>query len=158
MLDIVSKVEPTLQRKIPDGSPAHLFNMNGKCLSSVNANGYSGQWLVQLDCLAHRDDQKWSFDNQHLGSGNSHICNSQRKCVTDSSRYYDHIIYQTEHSLHNKQMFHFEESPISGYYYIKNNEGKCLTVQNNSGYNGDPIIRSVCHTYKSGELWKWLPM
>ena len=57
MLDIVSEVEPTLQRKIPDGSPAHLFNMNGKCLSSVNANGYSGQWLVQLDCLAHRDDR-----------------------------------------------------------------------------------------------------
>ena len=97
-------------------------------------------------------------DNAHFGSGDRHICNGHRKYVTDSSRYNDDIIYQTEHSPDSEQMFTFVESPMSGYFYIKNDEDMCLAVQDNSAYNGDPIIRSECSFYMSGELWKWLPI
>ena len=105
----VTEVKP-IRRVTPAGGHAHLYNMNGKCLSSVNANGHNDQLLVQWDCLADREDQKWSVDNQHLGSGDRHICNGFSKCVTDSSRYYDDILYQTEHSVDSEQMFTFVES------------------------------------------------
>ncbi len=42
-----------------------------------------------------------------------------------------------------------------GFYVIKNDHGKCLSVKENSNQTGAQIWSNDCNSSEAGQRWKW---
>lgn len=102
----------------------HLINAYGLCLASEANWGHNGNNLVQWECLPERG-QRWNFDNSNPDSNDGHICNDFHKCIKDVPG--ESRLIQFDPSFGNVQQFTLVPSKRNGYWYIKNDEGNCLS-------------------------------
>ena len=99
----------------------------------------------------------WSWNDVTLGSRDRHICNGHEMCVAtpaDSADNALQIAYY--HSDEHAQRFNLLDSVAHpGFYIIKNDHGKCLSVRGNTNQIGAQIWSNDCNPSEAGQRWKW---
>ena len=138
---------------IPPPRRANLINGFGKCFSTPGHDYYLYQW----NCNPSNDEMLWSWNQVSLGSKDRHICNGKGLCVASHSNvnWSIHLLVY-HHSDEHGQRFSFADSPThSGFYVIKNDHGKCLSVKGNTTLTGAQIWAEVCNPLEVGQRWKW---
>jgi len=140
---------------------ANLINGLGKCINSGDKPGHhdimKGIFLYQLDCDKTVDTMLWSWNQSILGSRDRHICDGDGFCITtagDSNGNHHLIVYY--HSNGHAQKFSFVNSTTHpGFYVIKNDHGKCLSVKGSTNQTGAEIWADDCNPSEAGQRWKW---
>ena len=140
---------------------ANLVNGLGKCLNSGNRPGYnrihSGINLHQWDCHPSVHTMLYSWNQSNLGSSDRHICDGSKYCITTPGNVKSSqplIVFF--HANQKSQKFTFVDSLTHpGFYVIKNDHGKCLSVQGNTNKTGAQIWADDCKPSKAGQRWKW---
>ena len=136
---------------------ANLINALGKC-AAVNRNfSINGAYLRQWDCYPNQKGQMWSWNQATLGSADRHLCNGHGRCaasICDSPS--NGPLIQWDHFDQEGQRYYFIDSPIHpGFYLIKNDHGKCISVFENAYWNGAYILVGDCNATLAGQNWKW---
>jgi len=140
---------------------ANLINGLGKCLNSGDKPGFqdisSGIFLYQWDCNSSVDTMLWSWDQSILGSRDRHLCDANTFCVTTPSNVaWSYHLYAYYHDNMESQRFSFiDSSSHPGFYVVKNDFGKCLSVQGNTNKTGAEIWADDCNPSEAGQRWKW---
>ena len=115
-----------------------------------------------IDCKAgaeagacQTDDLSWN--EVSLGSRDRLICNGHGVCVSSPYNSADNTIQITYHHLdENGQKFYLDDSlSHPGFHIIKNDNGKCLSVQGNTNQTGAEIWSNDCNSSEMGQHWKW---
>ena len=111
----------------------------------------------------------WSYNEPSLGSGDRHLCNGIGKCVTsrktdvlenNGTLNWDQMgwvkLEQWNYSDNESQRFDFLDSLTHpGFYVIKDEFGKCISVPNNLDRDGTEIWASHCNSSEGSQLWHW---
>lgn len=135
----------------------NLINYNRKCLAASGNSNNADANLIQWDCTSEFG-QHWSYNNTDLGvENNIHLCNMWGLCAA-SPRNDPGNTHLIQYYFTNEagQRFTFEESPITGWFWIKNGYGKCLADSNNSVQNGAKIFAWDCLPLEAGQLWQFV--
>ena len=146
---------------IPTPRRANLINGHGKCMNSGNSPGYnnihSGIYLHQWDCNSSVHTMLYSWNQSTLGSRDRHICDGSGYCVTTPGNgNLSHPQVAFVHGNQKSQRFTFVDSLTHpGFYVVKNDYGKCLTVEKNSNKTKAYIWADNCNPSKAGQRWKW---
>jgi len=145
---------PTLHR-------ANLINGLGKCMNSGNSPGcnniHAGINLHQWDCNSSVHTMLYSWNQSTLGSRGRHICDGSGYCVaTPGNVDWSHPLIAFSHEDEKGQRFTFVDSLTHpGFYIIKNDHGKCLSVEENMNRTGARIWAEDCNPSKAAQRWKW---
>jgi len=99
----------------------------------------------------------WNWNELSLGSRDRHICNGHGMCVaTPFNSANNGLQIAFYHKDENAQRFDLDDSPSHpGFYTIKNDYGKCLSVKGNTNKTGAQIWTNYCNPSKAGQRWKW---
>ncbi len=147
--------------KIPSAPKAKLINGLGKC-ASVDPNkemNTVGIRMHQIDCnTTNNEAMLWSWNETSMGSRDRHICNGMGQCAASGSNEYrnNHLITWDYYDEHGQRFSLVESKTFPGFYTIKNDHGKCLSVPENKDRDGAEIWVSDCNHSEAGQLWKWL--
>jgi len=111
--------------------------------------------MEQLDCDRKNDKRMlWSWNDNSLGSKYRHLCNGNHQCVVSNNNN-ARLIGQT-HTAEETQMFNFTDSLVHpGFYLIKNEYGKCISVYGNTNQTRAEILTADCKSSEAGQNWKW---
>jgi len=92
-----------------------------------------------------------------LGSRDRHICNGHGMCVATPYNSADNSlqIAYFHYDEHAQRFNLFDSLTHPGFYDIKNDHEKCLSVQGNTNQNGAQIWSNECNPSEEGQLWKW---
>ncbi len=147
-------------RGILNGNPprkANLVNDLGKCAAIDLDSSSNGAGMIQWDCNSHQKRMQWSWNETSLGSGDRHLCNGHGKCAASPHNSpSNRSLVQWDHINQEGQRFHFVDSPSQpGFYLIRNDHGKCLSVAKFKTNNGASISTNVCDSSEKGQNWKW---
>ena len=140
---------------------ANLINGHGKCLNSGDRPGYNnihfGIHLHQWDCDPSVHTMLWSWNQSTLGSRDRHICDGSKYCVTTPGNVkWSHYLIAFNHGNQKSQKFTFIDSLTHpGFYVIKNDHGKCISVQGNTNKTRAQIWAGDCNPLKTGQRWTW---
>jgi len=140
---------------------ANLINGLGKCLNSGGRPGYnnirSGINLRQWDCDPSVQTMLYSWNQSTLGSSDRHICDGSGYCITTPGNVnWSHPLIAFIHRNLTSQRFTFVDSlTLPGFYVIKNEHGKCLSVKGNTNQTGAQIWAATCNPSEAGQRWKW---
>ena len=136
---------------------AKLINGLGKC-AAIYKKDKRTDWMRQWDCGQKKDKSMlWSWNETTLGSKDRHICNGFHQCVAsiedvDGSNHL--IVWKHNHA--QSQRFEFVDSlGHPGFYAVKNDHGKCLSVKGNTNKIGSEIWAYDCKPSEAGQRWKW---
>jgi len=132
---------------------ANLINGLGKCLCHDNDN-----YLYQCDCDPSHNGMLWSWNQVSLNSRDRHICDFIGKCVASpGNTYFEYQLIRHHHLDEEGQRFNFVDSLTHpGFYIIKNDHGKCLSVKGNTNRIGAEVLASDCNPLEAGQRWKWI--
>jgi len=99
----------------------------------------------------------WSWNQTTLGSKDRHICDGSKYCITTPSNVaWSHRLIAFHHGDQKSQRFTFSDSLTHpGFYTIKNDHGKCLSVKGNTNQTGAQIWANNCDPTEAGQRWKW---
>ena len=129
--------------------------MNGlrKCAAIV-----SGWSLKQLDWDSKNDERimLWSWNDTSLGSQYRHICTVYHQSVVHEANKNAHLIAKTQ-LADVWQMFRFvkiDSLAHPGFYLIKNEYEKCVSVKGNTNQTGAEIWNNDCNPSEAGQRWK----
>jgi len=140
---------------------ANLINSLGKCLNSGNHPGHNninaGINLRQWDCDPSVNTMLYSWNQSNLGSKDRHICDGSGYCVnTPGNKNWSHPLTAFYHKNQTSQKFTFIDSLTHpGFYTIKNDYGKCISVKGNTNKTRAQIWADICNPSEAGQLWKW---
>ncbi len=140
---------------------ANLINGHGKCLNSGDRPGYNnihfGIHLHQWDCDPSVHTMLWSWNQNTLGGKERHICDGSGYCVASPGNVnWSNRLVAFFPTNERGQKFTFVDSPIHpGFYVIKNDYGKCLSVEGNANKTGAKIWANDCNPSEAGQRWKW---
>jgi len=136
---------------------AKLINGLGKC-AAIDPRNRNNIWMHQWNCERIKDeDMLWSWNETSLKSGDRHICSGHGWCIasTSNAAYSIHLIGYY-HENEQGQKFNFVDSMTHpGFYIIKNDHGKCISVKGNTNHSGGEIWADNCNPSKAGQNWKW---
>jgi len=141
---------------------ANLINGLGKCLNSGdNPDNYdveASNYLYQWNCNKTVDTMLWSWNQSNFGSGDRHLCDGDVFCVTTPENgNWSYILHAYYPIGMESQKFSFFDSPTyPGFYVVKNDFGKCLSVKGNTNKTGARIMADDCKPSEAGQNWKWL--
>ena len=92
-----------------------------------------------------------------LGSRDRHICNGHGKCVATPYNSADNALQIAyAHWDEHAQKFNLLDlSARPGFFVIKNDFGKCISVKGNTNQTGAQIWSNDCNPSEAGQLWKW---
>ena len=136
---------------------AKLINGHGKC-AAMNPRDWNSASMYQWNCNRIKDEgMLWSWNENSLGSGDRHICNGRGKCVASHSDVaYKIHLFGSYHKNERGQRFTFVDSPAHpGFWYIKNDHGKCFSIEGNSNETEAQIWANDCDPSEAGQRWKW---
>jgi len=89
-----------------------------------------------------------------FGCKDLHICNGDHECVEYFN--WSDQLQTMKHTDRGSQKFNFVDSPDHpGFYFIKNEQGKCVSVKGNTNQTGAEILTSDCKSSETGQRWKW---
>ena len=137
---------------------ANLINGLGKCAAIPSDYSMNGFPIIQWDCNHGQKGMLWSWNATSLGSGNRHLCNGHGKCAASPHNSPSNgVLIQWDHVDQEGQRYRFfESSSRPGFYLIKNDHGKCLSVvDGNKKGNGQHIGTNDCNSSEEGQNWKW---
>ena len=139
---------------IPSPRRANLINGLGKCL---NVNPKNQNDVQQSNCNPNDKTMLWSWNEVSLSSRDRHICNGHGKCVATPNNYANNALQiATFHYDQHGQRFNLLDSlAYPGFFVIKNDHGKCLSVQGNTNQTGAQIWSNDCNPSEAGQRWKW---
>ncbi len=100
----------------------------------------------------------WSWNQSNFGSGDRHLCDGDVFCVTTPENgNWSYILHAYYPIGMESQKFSFFDSPTyPGFYVVKNDFGKCLSVKGNTNKTGARIMADDCKPSEAGQNWKWL--
>ena len=135
---------------------ANLINGFGKCIN-VNLSTHGGVGLQQSNCDPNDKTMLWSWNEVALGSRDRHICNGHGMCVATPYNSADNSlqIAYYHYDEHAQRFNLFDSLTHPGFYVIKNDHGKCLSVQGNTNQTGAQIWSNDCNPSEEGQRWKW---
>lgn len=141
---------------IPSPRRANLINDLGKCLS-VDPHNYGGLGLQQSDCDPSNKTMLWSWNEVSLGSRDRHLCNGDGMCVATpyNSVANSLLIVYYFHDEHAQRFYLFDLLAHPGFYVIRNDHGKCLSVLEKTNRTKAPIWAIDCNPMEAGQRWKW---
>ncbi len=105
-----------------------------------------------------------------MGSGDRHLCNGFGNCATSKKTInvlenngtlnWNQMgwvpLTERNYSDDESQRFYFLDSlTYPGFYVIKDEFGKCISVPENLDRDGAKIWASYCNSSEAGQLWKW---
>ena len=137
---------------------ANLINSLGKCATISGDYSSNAQQIIQWDCNQIEKGMLWSWNGTSLRSGNRHLCNGHGKCAGSraNSPNSNADVIQWKHVGEEGQRYHFVDSLSRlGFYLIKNDHGKCLSVHEDKKINGASIRVNNCNSSEEGQNWKW---
>jgi len=144
-------IEWVVTHSTPFPNRGNLINSLGKCVR------VDSTYVYQFDCDQSNNGMLWSWNQISFGSSDRHICNAHGKCLAsvDNRNWSMHLIAFT-HRNEQGQKFNFvDSSDHPGFYIIKNDHGKCLSVNGNTNKNGAHIWVNDCNPSEMGQHWKW---
>ena len=132
--------------------------MNGfeKCLN-VDPLIHDGLGLQQSDCNSKEITMLWSWNEVSLGSRDRHICNGRGRCIATPFNSADNALQIVYYHLgeHAQRFNLLDLLAHPGFYVIKNDYGKCLSVNGNTNQTGAQIWTRDCNPLEAGQRWKW---
>ncbi len=130
---------------IPSPRRANLINALGKCL---NVNPKNQNDVQQSNCNPNDKTMLWSWNEASLASRDRHICNGHGMCLA--------IPFNTANNELLIVYYHFLDLlAYPGFYIIKNDFGKCISVHDKTNRNGAEIWTNDCNPKEAGQRWKW---
>jgi len=146
-------------------SPRLAKLINGMNKGIVDSAGYFILYSTDTTSIDHA----WSYNESTLGSGGRHLCNGLGHCLTsrktnvlenDGTMTWDKmgwvLLEKKYYSDDESQRFNFFDSlTYPGFYIIKDDFGKCVSVPENLDRNGAEIWASRCNSSEAGQLWQW---
>ncbi len=140
---------------IPIDTPlrANLINGFGKCVGEDALRPDMYQW----DCDPSNIKMLWSWNQVSLGSNDRHLCNGGGFCAASNANFDGSIHLLVFYHLNEQgQRFSFVDSPTHpGFYAIRNDYGKCLSVEGNTNKTKAPVWVHDCNSSEAGQRWKW---
>ena len=132
---------------------ANLINGFRKCVGEDSRDAY----LYQFNCDPLNDRMLWSWNQESLGSRDRHLCNGNDSCAASPGNTYDSIhLVSWYRSDESGQRFHQVDSQSHlGFFVIKNDHGKCLSVNENTNKTGAQIWVNDCNSSEAGQHWTW---
>ncbi len=149
---------------------ANLINGFDKGLAVYGDYSQSGYMLLQWENRdSNYSSDVWNYNETSLGSRDRHLCNGFGKCATskktrvlenNGTMNWDQmgwvLLKQRDYSGDESQRFYFLDSPTHpGFYVIKDEFGKCISVPDNMDNNGAEIWACRCNSSEGGQLWRW---
>ena len=140
---------------------ANLINGLGKCLNSGNNPGHHNImhniFLHQWDCDPSVHTLLWSWNQTSLGSKDRHLCDRSEFCIETryNGNWSDHLNVYYHQNLESQRFTFVDSLTHPGFYAIKNDYGKCLSVKGNTNQNGSEIWANECNPSEAGQRWKW---
>ena len=114
-------------------------------------------------------DHVWSYNETSLGSGDRHLCDNLGKCVTSKNTNvlanngtlnweqmgWAHLKLLNYSDVEDQRFYFIDSLTYPGFYVIKDEFGKCISVPENMDRDGAEIWASYCNSSEAGQLWQW---
>ena len=99
----------------------------------------------------------FSWNQVSLGSKDRHLCHGKGFCAASSGNVKESIHLSTWYPLdeHGQRFLFSYLLAYPGFYEIKNDHGKCLSVNENTNQSGAQIWVNDCNSSEEGQRWKW---
>ncbi len=114
---------------------------------------HAGINLHQWDCNTTIHTMLWAWNQSTLGSRDRHICDGGKYCAASPSNVnWNHYLIAYYYTDQESQRFTFLDSlTYPGFYIIKNDHGKCLSVPANTKRTGAEIWVDDFNPSKAGQ-------
>jgi len=124
-----------------------------KALWVAEINIHAGINLHQWDCNTTIHTMLWAWNQSTLGSRDRHICDGGKYCAASPSNVnWNHYLIAYYYTDQEGQRFTFLDSlTYPGFYIIKNDHGKCLSVPANTKRTGAEIWVDDFNPSKAGQ-------
>ncbi len=114
-------------------------------------------------------DHVWSYNETSLGSGDRHLCDNLGKCVTSKKTNvlenngtlnweqmgWAHLKLLNYSDVEDQRFYFIDSLTYPGFYVIKDEFGKCISVPEKMDRDGAEIWATNCNASEAGQLWQW---